>query len=101
MHDLINKNKSLSKNDPEYEILDTGIFNDNKYFDVYVEYAKKNSEDIFIKIEIINRGNESAHITVLPTLWFYNKWQYAGEEDKPSIVFLNNTVCKGTTQISW
>src|SRR5450432_2419342 len=66
--DLINKNKSLTKNDPEYEILDTGIFNDNKYFDVYVEYAKNNSDEISIKIEIINRGDESAHITVLPTL---------------------------------
>src|SRR6266700_6064125 len=68
--DLINKNKNLDKNDPEYEILDTGIFSDDKYFDVYVEYAKNNSEDIFIKIEIVNRGNGSASITILPTLWF-------------------------------
>ncbi|MDQ2862143.1 MAG: glucosidase, partial [Bacteroidota bacterium] len=92
--DLINKNKNLSKEDPEYEILDTGIFNSNKYFDVVVEYAKNNSEDIFIKIEIINRGDESAHITVLPTLLFYNRWQYAGFEDKPSISFLNNSSVK-------
>ena len=61
---------------------------------MYVEYAKNNSEDIFIKIEIVNRGNESASITVLPTLWFYNKWQYAGDEDKPSIIFLNNQSVK-------
>ena len=94
--DLINKNKSLGKNDPEFEILDTGIFSDNKYFDVYVEYAKKNSEDIFIKIEIVNRGGQSAHITVLPTLWFYNKWQYAGKEDKPSIVFLDDRSVKAS-----
>ncbi|MEO8763009.1 MAG: glucosidase [Ginsengibacter sp.] len=94
--DLLNKNSNLSKNDPEYEILDTGVFKDNEYFDVYVEYAKKNSEDIFIKIEIINRGNESAPITILPTLWFYNKWQYAGEEDKPSIVFLNSRSVKAS-----
>ena len=66
--DLINKNKSSNKHEPEYEILDTGIFNDNKYFDVFIEYAKNDSEDIFIKIEIINRGNEKAPITVLPTL---------------------------------
>ncbi|MEO8415993.1 MAG: glucosidase [Ginsengibacter sp.] len=92
--DLINKNKNLGKHDPEYEILDTGIFSDNKYFDVYVEYAKNNSEDIFIKIDIINRGSESAPITVLPTLWFYNKWQYAGEADKPSISFLDNQAVK-------
>ena len=71
--DLVEKNWSLSKHDPEYEILDTGIFNDNKYFDVFIEYAKNNSEDIFIKIEIINRGDEDAPLTVLPALWFYNR----------------------------
>src|SRR6201998_175484 len=72
--DLINQNKQRSKLDPEYEILDTGIFNDNKYFDVYVEYAKHYSDDIFIKIEIVNRGSDAASITVLPTLWFCNRW---------------------------
>ena len=60
-NDLINKNVQLNKYDPEYEILDTGIFNDNKYFDVFIEYAKTNSEDIFIKIEVVNRGNDDAH----------------------------------------
>ncbi len=87
--DLVEKNKSLGKNDPEYELLDTGIFNENAYFDVFIEYAKNNSEDIFIKIEIINRGAESAAITVLPTLLFYNKWQYATDDDKPIISFIN------------
>jgi hypothetical protein len=94
--DLINKNKDRDKQLPEYEILDTGIFSDNKYFDIYVEYAKENSEDIFIKIEIVNRGHQSACINVLPTLWFYNKWQYAGDEDKPSIVFLNDRLVKAS-----
>src|ERR1017187_96883 len=94
--DLINKNKSLTKQDPEYEILDTGIFNDNRYFDVYVEYAKNNSEDIFIKIEIINRGEQAAPITVLPTLWFYNRWQYAGDEAKPIIMSLDTRSAKAT-----
>jgi hypothetical protein len=93
---LINKNSTLNKESPEYEILDTGIFNANKYFDVYVEYAKNNSEDIFIKIEIVNRGDESAPLTVLPTLLFYNRWQYAGEKDKPSISFLNNQTVKAS-----
>ena len=88
--DLINKNKFLGKENPEYELLDTGVFNENRYFDAFVEYAKNNSEDIFIKIEIVNRGDQSAPITVLPTLWFYNKWQYAGDADKPSITFLND-----------
>jgi len=88
--DLLQKNESRGKLDPEYEILDTGIFNDDKYFDVFIEYAKNNSKDIFIKIEIVNRGNEIAPITVLPTLWFYNNWQYAGEKYKPGISLLNN-----------
>ncbi|MEP7230542.1 MAG: glucosidase [Ginsengibacter sp.] len=88
--ELIEKNESRGKNEPEYEILDTGIFNDDKYFDVFIEYAKQNSEDIFIKIEIINRGNDTAPITVLPTLWFYNKWQYRDNPEKPSISLLNN-----------
>jgi len=88
--DLLEKNKNRGKNDPEYEILDTGIFNEDEYFDVYIEYAKENSEDIFIKIEIINRSDKKAPITVLPTLWFYNNWQYAGEKNKPSIQYLND-----------
>jgi hypothetical protein len=96
--DLINTNKSRNKEQPEYEILDTGIFNDNKYFDVYFEYAKNNDADIFIKIEIVNRGNEKSPITVLPTLWFYNSWQYAGNTNKPKISFLNNQSVKAEHQ---
>jgi hypothetical protein len=88
--DLLQQNKNRNKHEPEYEILDTGIFNDDKYFDVYIEYAKNNSEDIFIKIEVVNRGNEIAPITILPTFWFYNNWQYEGENNKPSIHFINN-----------
>src|SRR6185312_14348469 len=96
--DLLNTNKARNKQDTEYEILDTGIFNDDKYFDVYVEYAKNNDEDIFIKIEVVNRGNEKAPITVLPTLWFYNNWQYAGEQNKPNIGFLNDQSVKTSHQ---
>ena len=96
--DLINKNKSLGKYDPEYEILDTGIFSDNKYFDVYIEYAKKDSEDIFIKIEMINRGDQSAPITLLPTLLFYNKWQYDTNYEKPFIELMDNTSAKATNK---
>ncbi|MEO6136113.1 MAG: glucosidase [Ginsengibacter sp.] len=94
--ELLEKNKARGKNEPEFEILDTGVFNDDKYFDVYIEYAKKDSEDIFIKIEVVNRGNDTAPITLLPTVWFSNDWQYEGEENKPHINHLNNetVVCK-------
>ncbi|GAC1438209.1 MAG: glucosidase [Sediminibacterium sp.] len=87
--DLIDTNKGRSKLEPEYEILDTGIFDDNKYFDVYITYAKINKKDIGIRIEIINRGTTAAPITVLPTLWFFNRWQSRGSDKKPSIKAIN------------
>ena len=71
---LIDENARRTKDDPEFELLDTGIFADNRYFDVIVEYAKADTEDILIRIEIFNRGPEAAPLTVLPTLWFRNTW---------------------------
>ena len=88
---LVQENAARGRDVPEFELLDTGIFNDGKYFDVFVEYAKNNSDDIFVRIEIVNRGAEASSITVLPTLWFYNKWQYAGDENKPSITGIDET----------
>ena len=88
--DLLSENAKRGKFETEYELLDTGIFNEDRYFDIYVEYAKVNSEDIFIKIEVVNRSAEKAPITLLPTLWFYNSWQYEGVEHKPSISFLSD-----------
>ncbi len=82
---LTNVNQSRSKQEPEYELLDTGIFDQNRYFDVFVEYAKADPEDILIKIEICNRGKESADITVLPTLWFRNLWSIGKIKSKPGI----------------
>ncbi len=93
--DLIDKSKARNRQVPEYEILDTGVFNDDKYFDVFIEYAKSTSEDIYIKIEIVNRSTEAAPLTVLPTLWFYNRWQYKGLKNKPSIEYIN----KGSVHI--
>src|SRR6478735_2906652 len=88
--ELIDINKKRSKQDPEYEILDTGIFDDDKYFDVYITYAKVNKKEIGVKIEIINRAATAAPITVLPTLWFFNRWQSRGLDKKPSIKTINN-----------
>ncbi len=95
---LVEENARRDKLQGEYEILDTGVFNDDKYFDVYIEYAKQNSEDIFIKIEIINRGPEAAPVTLLPTLWFYNNWQYAGEANKPFITYVSDHCVKAHHQ---
>jgi hypothetical protein len=75
------------KEDPEYEILDTGIFDNNEYFDIFMEYAKADHEDVLIKATIYNRGEKDAPITILPTIWFRNTWAWGYEEYnyKPSM----------------
>jgi len=72
--DLVDTNRRLTRNDFEYELLDTGIFNDDRYFDVFVEYAKGGAEDILVKITAANRGPDAAELHLLPTLWFRNDW---------------------------
>src|SRR6186713_3047561 len=72
--DLVETNKRRGRHDMEYELLDTGIFEDNRYFDVFVEYAKATPEDLLIEITVSNRGPEAAEVHVLPTLWFRNTW---------------------------
>jgi len=73
-NNLIEENLRRSRNEMEYELLDTGVFNEDRYFDVFVEYAKAGSEDILIKISTVNRGPEAAELHLLPTLWFRNNW---------------------------
>lgn len=79
--DLVEINRRRTPNDFEYELIDTGIFDDDRYFDVFVEYAKETPEDMLIAISVVNRGPETATVQVLPTLWFRNTW--AGQEDAP------------------
>ena len=71
---LVQANRRRSREEMEYELLDTGVFNENRYFDVFVEYAKADPEDILIKITAINRGQDEADLQILPTLWFRNDW---------------------------
>lgn len=77
--DLLEENRKRTKNDPEYEILDTGIFDDDAYFDIFIEYAKNDFEDIIGKATIHNRGEEDAEIWVIPTIWFRKIW-FTGHE---------------------
>jgi hypothetical protein len=72
--DLLQTNGQRSRDEMEYELLDTGIFNDNRYFDIFVEYAKAGAEDILVKISAANRGPDAAALHLLPTLWFRNDW---------------------------
>jgi hypothetical protein len=74
--DLKATNQARSKNEMEYELLDTGVFDEDRYFDVFVEYAKAGPEDVLVKISACNRGPEAAALRVLPTLWFRNVWAW-------------------------
>jgi hypothetical protein len=78
--DLVYENQGRGKDQPEYELMDTGVFNDDRYFDVFVEYAKVDVEDILIRITVANRGPEAANLRLLPTVWFRNIWSW-GEEN--------------------
>jgi hypothetical protein len=88
--DLVQTNSRRNREEMEYELLDTGVFHENRYFDVFIEYAKAGSEDLLIKISAINRGPESAKLHLLPTLWFRNDWSHWIAEsnrasEKPSL----------------
>ena len=82
---LVAENRRRGRDAPEFELLDTGVFDDNRYFDVFVEYAKGGPDDILVRIEVVNRGPEAAHLQVLPTLWFRNTWSWGGGERRPSM----------------
>ena len=75
---LVDENRRRGKLEPEFELIDTGIFNADRYFDVFVEYAKADVEDILIKIAVTNRGPEEASLNLLPTIWFRNTWSWNG-----------------------
>ena len=83
--DLVSTNRRRSKLEPEYELLDTGVFDNHRYFDVFVEYAKATPDNILIKITIVNRGADAASLHVLPTLWFRNTWSWEQGAVKPRL----------------
>jgi len=87
--DLVETNRRRSREEMEYELIDTGIFDDDRYFDVFVEYAKAAPEDLLIKITIHNRAPETAQIHVLPTLWYRNTWSWGDGETKPMLGAVN------------
>jgi hypothetical protein len=83
--DLVETSRKRSRQEMEYELLDTGVFDQDRYFDVFVEYAKASPEDILIRISIHNRGPEPAEVHVLPTLWFRNQWSWHGSGARPGL----------------
>ncbi|SEM10898.1 hypothetical protein SAMN04489760_10495 [Syntrophus gentianae] len=83
--DLVKINRERTRKEYEYELIDTGIFDDDRYFDIFVEYAKGTPEDILIRISAWNRGPDAAVLHILPTLWFRNTWSWSPEEKKPEM----------------
>lgn len=83
--DLFETNRRRDRNQPEYELLDTGIFDDDRYFDVFVEYAKAGPDDILIRISAVNRGPDAATLHLLPTLWFMNDWSWFPANSRPRL----------------
>ena len=83
---LITENHRRTREQPEFELMDTGIFDEDKYFDIFIEYAKAGPEDILIRITAHNRGKEAAPLHILPTIWFRNTWSWGNDEYKPVMV---------------
>jgi hypothetical protein len=82
---LVSENGRRTKADPEFELLDTGVFDGDRYFDIFVEYAKATAEEILIRITAWNRGRESAPLDLLPTVWFRNTWSWRDETQRPKL----------------
>ena len=97
--DLVQTNRRRNRHETEYELLDTGIFDQDRYFDVFIEYAKASPDDILVKITACNRGPESAALHLLPTLWFRNTWSWEKRSDRshrckhsnPSVIHAHHT----------
>lgn len=81
--ELVAENRRRNRQEPEFELLDTGVFAEDRYFDVLVEYAKASPEDILIKISVTNRGPDAKTLHLLPTLWFRNTWSWSYDQQKP------------------
>src|ERR1700733_3820825 len=89
---LVEENRKRGKSAPEFELCDTGIFNENRYFDVFVEYAKATEDDVLIRITATNRGPETAPLWLLPTIWFRNTWSWSRGVAKPVMKAIRGVV---------
>lgn len=92
--ELVDENAKRNRSQPEYDLIDTGIFDDDKYFDVFVEYAKATPTDILIRISVHNRGPERSTVHVLPQVWFRNTWSWGYDSYKPGMFRDNKSVIK-------
>ena len=89
---LVEENRRRGRHEREFELADTGVFADRRYFDVEVEYAKADCEDVLVRVTVANRGPADATIDVLPTIWFRNTWSWGGEAVRPSLAAIDDAV---------
>ena len=82
---LVEENRRRGRDAPEFELIDTGVFAEDRYFDVFVEYAKAGAEDILVRINVVNRGLDPAALHILPTLWFRNTWAWGYDDQRPHL----------------
>ncbi len=94
--DLVRENARRGQDQPEYELLDTGILDENRYFDVFVEYAKAAADDILMRVRVVNRGPEPASLSLLPQLWARNVWSWSGKNARPSLRAISDTEVAAT-----
>ncbi len=97
--DLVHTNRDRSRREPEYELINTGIFDDDRYFDVIAEYSKAAPDDILIQLTVHNRGPENRPLHLLPTLWFRNLWTGVSDENKPALTGNGNTITAAHPQL--
>ncbi len=83
--DLVEENKRRGRTDPEYELINTSVFDKDRYFDIFVEYAKAGPEDMLMRVTVTNRGPEAAALDLLPTLWFRNTWSWQANSQRPAL----------------
>jgi hypothetical protein len=93
--DLVETSKKRSRTEFEYELIDTGVFDQDRYFDVFVEYAKAGPDDLLIQVSVHNRGPDAADVHVLPTLWFRNTWSWQGQARRPLLREVPNSPARG------
>ncbi len=96
---LVDENRRRGKEVGEFELLDTGVFDENRYFDVFIEYAKASHEDILIRVTAHNRGPEAAELYLLPTIWFRNTWSWGSDEHRPKLAIANELLDHPTIRL--
>jgi hypothetical protein len=89
---LILENQCRSKHEPEFELIDSGVFDENRYFDIFIEYAKNDPDDLLIRITVFNRGPEEAELYVIPQLWFRDVWSWKKSSEKPKLWSDHNSI---------